>query len=293
MSARTACRVETRRRRPPAPAARGPCPAAGRPAAPPGAYGRLPGRGTALPASLRELVEVLPAERALREPLVVALGSEDPVVRATALDTLRALRLGDAELYARTLGDPDIGVRVHTVSALVSVDATDLLAGAVTDPSREVRVAVAKGLSATRSPGPEPLVPLLDDPDPLVRAAALAALAATGCPPAYAGTVVSALSDPAWQVRAGAATALSSAEPLPAVAALAGALGDPNADVRKAAVLALLHHTAHDAAREALGGDAHRPGRGRARVRGQRCAGQRRVTRSHVWAAMIASRRIR
>ncbi|MFE4214564.1 fumarate reductase/succinate dehydrogenase flavoprotein subunit [Streptomyces sp. NPDC056844] len=205
-------------------------------------------------ASLRELVEVLPAEEALREPLVAALGSDDPVVRATALDTLRALRLGDAELYAGTLGDPDIDVRIHTVSALVSVDAAGLLAGAVTDPSREVRVAVAKGLAATRSPGPEPLAPLLSDPDPLVRAAALAALAATGCPPAYAATAVGALSDPAWQVRAGAAAALSSADPVPAVAALARALTDPNADVRKAAVLALLHHTSHGAAREALAG---------------------------------------
>ncbi|MFG2588478.1 fumarate reductase/succinate dehydrogenase flavoprotein subunit [Streptomyces sp. NPDC048438] len=205
-------------------------------------------------ASLRELVEVLPAERALREPLVAALGSDDPVVRATALDTLRALRLGDAELFAGTLGDPDIGVRVHTVSALVSVDATDLLAGAVTDPSREVRVAVAKGLAATRSPGPEPLTPLLSDPDLLVRAAALGALAATGCPEPFATRAVTALADPAWQVRAGAATALSSAGPVPAVAALAGALGDPNADVRKAGVLALLHHTAHEAAREALSG---------------------------------------
>ncbi|MEU1122916.1 fumarate reductase/succinate dehydrogenase flavoprotein subunit [Streptomyces sp. NPDC005899] len=205
-------------------------------------------------ASLRELVEVLPAVPALREPLVAALGSEDPVVRSTALDTLRALRLGDAELFAGTLGDSDIDVRIHTVSALVSVDATGLLAGAAADPSREVRVAVAKGLAATRSPGPEPLAPLLSDPDPLVRAAALGALAATGCPPGYAATAVTALSDPAWQVRAGAATALSSADPASAVGPLARALGDPNADVRKAAVLALLRHTSHEAAREALSG---------------------------------------
>ncbi|MFG2534074.1 fumarate reductase/succinate dehydrogenase flavoprotein subunit [Streptomyces sp. NPDC048511] len=205
-------------------------------------------------ASLRELVEVLPAEPALREPLVAALGSDDPVVRATALDTLRALRLGDAELYAGTLGDSDIDVRIHTVSALVSVDAAGMLAGAVTDPSREVRVAVAKGLAATRSPGPEPLAPLLSDPDPLVRAAALGALAATGCPQPYAAQAVAALTDPAWQVRAGAATALSSADPVSAIGPLAGALDDPNADVRKAAVLALLHHTSHDAAREALAG---------------------------------------
>lgn len=214
----------------------------------------VPSVRAAAAASLRELVEVLPAEPALREPLVEALGSEDPVVRATALDTLRALRLGDAELFAGTLGDPDIDVRVHTVSALVSVDATDLLAGAVTDPSREVRVAVAKGLAATRSPGPEPLAPLLSDPDLLVRAAALGALAATGCPEPFATRAVTALADPAWQVRAGAATALSSAEPAHALAPLTGALADPNADVRKAAVLALLNHTSHDAAREALAG---------------------------------------
>ncbi|WP_329231717.1 fumarate reductase/succinate dehydrogenase flavoprotein subunit [Streptomyces sp. NBC_01460] len=214
----------------------------------------VPSVRAAAAASLRELVEVLPAEPALREPLVEALGSEDPVVRATALDTLRALRLGDAELFAGTLGDADIDVRVHTVSALVSVDATDLLAGAVTDPSREVRVAVAKGLAATRSPGPEPLAPLLSDPDLLVRAAALGALAATGCPEPFATRAVTALADPAWQVRAGAATALSSAEPVHALAPLTGALADPNADVRKAAVLALLNHTSHDAAREALAG---------------------------------------
>ncbi|MFJ9057489.1 fumarate reductase/succinate dehydrogenase flavoprotein subunit [Streptomyces sp. NPDC102409] len=214
----------------------------------------VPSVRAAAAASLRELVEVLPAEPALREPLVEALGSEDPVVRATALDTLRALRLGDAELFAGTLGDPDIDVRVHTVSALVSADATDLLAGAVTDPSREVRVAVAKGLAATRSPGPEPLAPLLSDPDLLVRAAALGALAATGCPEPFATRAVTALADPAWQVRAGAATALSSAEPVHALAPLTGALADPNADVRKAAVLALLNHTSHDAAREALAG---------------------------------------
>ncbi|MFB8028463.1 MULTISPECIES: fumarate reductase/succinate dehydrogenase flavoprotein subunit [unclassified Streptomyces] len=214
----------------------------------------VPSVRAAAAASLRELVELLPAEPALRAPLVEALGSGDPVVRATALDTLRALRLGDAELYAGTLGDSDIDVRVHTVSALISVDAAGLLAGAVTDPSREVRVAVAKGLAATRSPGPEPLAPLLSDPDLLVRAAALGALAATGCPEPYAARATEALTDPAWQVRAGAATALSSAGPVPAVAALAGALGDPNADVRKAAVLALLNHTSHDAAREALAG---------------------------------------
>ncbi|MEE4489678.1 fumarate reductase/succinate dehydrogenase flavoprotein subunit [Streptomyces sp. BE230] len=208
----------------------------------------------AVAASLRELVEVLEPSPALRMPLVTALSSADPVVRAAALDTLRALRLGDAELYAGTLDDPDLDVRVETVRALVSVNAVEGLVRAAADAAREVRVAVAKGLAAVRSPAPGPLAPLLDDPDALVRAAALAALAGTGCPPAYAERAVAALTDPAWRVRAGAATALSSADPDRAVTPLAGALADPNADVRKAAVLALLRHPGHGPARAALAG---------------------------------------
>lgn len=213
----------------------------------------------AVAASLRELVEVPEPSPALPTPLVTALSSADPVVRAAALDTLRALRLGDAELFAGTLSDPDLDVRVETVRALVSVDAVDGLVRAAADAFREVRVAVAKGLAAIRSPAPGPLAPLLDDPDALVRAAALAALAATGCPVPYAERAVAALADPAWRVRAGAATALSSADPEEATGPLAGALADPNADVRKAAVLALLRHPGHAAAREALAGAVSDP----------------------------------
>ncbi|TXS05617.1 fumarate reductase/succinate dehydrogenase flavoprotein subunit [Streptomyces sp. col6] len=216
-------------------------------------------RRAAVAASLRELVEVLPPSPELRTPLVAALSSPDAVVRAAALDTLRALRLGDAELYADTLDDPDLDVRVETVRALVSVDAVDELSRAAGDPAREVRVAVAKGLAAVHSPTPAPLAPLLDDPDALVRAAALGALAETGCPEPYAARAVAALTDPAWQVRAGAARALTPADPAHAVGPLTGALADPNADVRKAAVLALLRHGDAPGAREALAGAVSDP----------------------------------
>ncbi|WP_405860510.1 fumarate reductase/succinate dehydrogenase flavoprotein subunit [Streptomyces sp. NBC_00090] len=210
-------------------------------------------------AALRELVEVLPAEPRLGAGLREALGVPDPAVRGAALDVLRALRLGDAALYAASLGDAEVEVRIQAVRALVSVDAVGELAGAAADPAREVRVAVARGLAAVRVPAPEPLDPLLDDADPLVRGAALAALAGTGCPPEYAALAVAALADPAWQVRAGAATALRAAPPAPAVPALAGALADPNADVRKAAVLSLLRHGDDPAARAALVGVADDP----------------------------------
>ncbi|MGP3953041.1 HEAT repeat domain-containing protein [Streptomyces sp. 7N604] len=63
----------------------------------------------------------------------------------------------------------------------MSVDAIDALAGAAADTSREVRVAAAKGLGSTAA-RPHHLHTLVRDQDPLVRAAALEALAATGCP---------------------------------------------------------------------------------------------------------------
>lgn len=234
-------------------------------------------------ASLRELVETLPPEPALRDGLAAALAESDPVVRAAALDVLRALRLGDADLFAGSLTDVDIAVRIEAVRALVSVDAADELARAATaDPSREVRVTIAKSLATVAAgrlsntppsgtgTGPlhgsgsgtglapehdavhAALLGLVDDPDALVRAAAYGALGTTGCPVPLAARAVTALADPAWQVRAGAATALSVAHPDTAVSVLAKTLADPNADVRKAAVLALTRHRVSEAARAAL-----------------------------------------
>ncbi|WP_166484196.1 fumarate reductase/succinate dehydrogenase flavoprotein subunit [Streptomyces rhizosphaericus] len=216
-------------------------------------------------ASLRELVEVLPPEPALREPLIHGLAVADPVVRAAALDVLRALGLGDAELFARALtgdaadaADAAVGVRIQAVRGLVSVDALSALEPGAVDASREVRVATAGALGTLAAGGRAAearrlLEPLLRDPDVLVRAAALEALASAGCPAPLDAEAVAALGDAAWQVRKGAATALSAAAPGVGVPALARALGDPHADVRKAAVLALLPLAEREpAAREAL-----------------------------------------
>ncbi|MFJ8358655.1 fumarate reductase/succinate dehydrogenase flavoprotein subunit [Streptomyces sp. NPDC093984] len=216
-------------------------------------------------ASLRELVETLPPEPALRDRLATAVCEPDPVVRAAALDVLRALRLGDADLFTEALADSDTTVRIEAVRALVSVDAVaPLVRAATTDPSREVRVTLAKALGTVDAAGPggggstgadgvlSALAALTGDPDALVRAAAYGALAAVGCPPPLADRATAALSDSAWQVRAGAAAALTAADPEVAVPALAKALADPDADVRKAAVLALTRHTRTDGARAAL-----------------------------------------
>ncbi|KPI01041.1 L-aspartate oxidase [Actinobacteria bacterium OK074] len=208
-------------------------------------------------ASLRELVETLPAEPALATPLTRALGRPDPVVRAAAVDVLRALRLGTADAFAAALTDPEIAVRIEAVRGLVSLDATGLLVRAASDASREVRVTVAKAL-ASPADGPSAdlvsatLARLTEDPDALVRAAALTSLATAGCPDGSAARALAARCDPAWQVRAGAATALSAAPPGLAIPALAQSLTDPNADVRKAAVLALTRHATSPEARTAL-----------------------------------------
>ncbi|MGW8630980.1 fumarate reductase/succinate dehydrogenase flavoprotein subunit [Streptomyces sp. NPDC055793] len=195
-------------------------------------------------ASLRELADTLAPEPALGDPLVRALAEVDPVVRATALDLLRILRLGETGTFTAYLGDPDPSVRIEAVRGLVSLDAAESLSPAAEDPSREVRVTVAKALGTLRAPtgAGGALDRLTEDPDALVRGAAFAALARTGCPAPLAERAVAALSDPAWQVRAGAAGALSAAVPGSAVPVLAKALADPNADVRKAAVLALTRH---------------------------------------------------
>ncbi|NBE55907.1 fumarate reductase/succinate dehydrogenase flavoprotein subunit [Streptomyces boluensis] len=201
---------------------------------------------SAAAAALTELVEVLTPEPALHTPLLAALTHADPAVRIASLGALRALRLGEAALYAPVLADGDAGVRVEAVRALVSVDAVGELGLAAGDLAREVRVAVAKGLAVVSTADPVEvrgvLARLSADSDALVRGAALTAFGAVGCPPPYDGVAVAALADPAWQARAGAAAALGAASPDLAVPALAKSLADLNADVRKQAVLALLRH---------------------------------------------------
>ncbi|MDF5758142.1 fumarate reductase/succinate dehydrogenase flavoprotein subunit [Spongiactinospora sp. TRM90649] len=191
-------------------------------------------------AGLRELVEVLPATPELAGGLAARANAPDAVVRATALDVLRALRLGGRDVFAAALADADHRVRIEGIRGLVSLDEPDPVAEARADPSREVRVWVAKGLGTIGKPSAA-LETLAGDQDPLVRAAALEASGATGAP--LTAAAVPALADPAWQVRVGAARCLAASGAGTAAPLLADtlitALGDENLDVRKAVVQAL------------------------------------------------------
>jgi HEAT repeat protein len=189
---------------------------------------------------LRELVSVLDADEALRTALLAAGINQDPLIRAAVLDLLRELRIGDRAGYAEGLADPRADVRLSAVHGLVSVSAADLLANAATDPSREVRVAVAAGIGALADPrAAEALVGLAGDVDPLVQEQALIAAAALGCPPPFPRLAVEALRSPNWRVRVGGATALGGADRDTGGDPLRSALRDTNLDVRKAAVQAL------------------------------------------------------
>jgi succinate dehydrogenase/fumarate reductase flavoprotein subunit/HEAT repeat protein len=196
----------------------------------------------------RELVEVLPKP----EAIAAHLQSLDAAVRAVSVYVLAARRAGEPTEFRRGLADPDHRVRIEAVRALVSIDDADGVALAARDDNREVRIAAANGL-ATLAAGAESIRSLLGDSDPLVRAAALAALGAVGCADDDLPHVQKALSEPAWQIREGAARALAGAQPTAAVATLSQALADQHLDVRKAAVLSLTRWaTSEPAARAAL-----------------------------------------
>ena len=183
------------------------------------------------------------------------LDSVDPVVRGAAVYVLSSRRAGDAEQYRRALADKDHRVRIEAVRALVSVDDDAGVAAARSDANREVRIGVANGLG-TLGTGADTVRELIEDPDPLVRAAALAAMGSIGWDDVDVTTVEGALAASAWQIRQGAARALAGApSPSAAVPPLSRALSDPHLDVRKAAVLSLTRWaSSEDSAREALAG---------------------------------------
>jgi HEAT repeat protein len=189
---------------------------------------------------LRELREVLVPGEVFDAALRAAVRGGDPAVRAAAVGALwRHRRCTVAELTA-WFADRDATVRCETVAGFVSLDALDALERAARDPVPAVRLAVARGIGAVGDPrGVAPLVGLTGDGEVLVRAAALAAMAETGCTGPAARVATAALAHPAWQVRQAAATALSSADPDLAAEALIPATRDENLDVRKAAVRAL------------------------------------------------------
>lgn len=201
---------------------------------------RQPSVRRAAATALRELVEVLTPDAAMANALRMGAVAADPIARAAALDVLRALRLGDREVFSVAGGDEHHSVRLRAVSGLVSLDDVTGIAALSDDPVREVRVAVAQGLgSIGRLDSLDSLVTLACDSDHLVRAAALEGGAGIGCPEPLRSLATDGLADEAWQVRVGAVRGLATVEDADVRGLLTSAVDDEHADVRKATVIAL------------------------------------------------------
>jgi HEAT repeat protein len=189
---------------------------------------------------LRELREVLVTGPEFADALRTALGRGEADVRAAAVGALWRHRLCTVPDLRAWLSDDDPEVRCEVVLGLVSLDALDVLGEAVADSSTAVRLAAARGIAAVGDPrGTATLIILAADSDTLVRAAAFTGMSQTGCTEEAARIAEAALANPSWQVRQGAANALSAADPGDAASALINASRDDNLDVRKAAVKAL------------------------------------------------------
>lgn len=189
---------------------------------------------------LRELREVLVPGPEFAQALRTALDRGETGVRVAAVGALWRHRLCTVPELGALLSDPSPEARCEAVLGLVSLDALDLLGRAAADSAAAVRLAAARGIAAVGDPrGTATLITLAGDPDTLVRAAALTGMSRTGCTAEAAVIAGAALSDQAWQVRQGAANALSAADPGDAAGALVNATHDGNLDVRKAAVKAL------------------------------------------------------
>lgn len=194
---------------------------------------------------LTELLEVLIPGPEFDAALRNCAAAGEPAVRSAAIEALwRHRRTTAAELLG-WFADPNAEVRGRIVGGFTSVDALAELGTAAADPVPLVRIGVAKGIAAVGDPrGASTLVTLTADADPLVRAAAFTALAHTGCDDEAAALAAAAMTDPAWQVRQGAAIALAVADPETAAPHLIPAVTDDNLDVRKAAVRALAERIA-------------------------------------------------
>jgi HEAT repeat protein len=187
--------------------------------------------------ALGDIAEVYIGADGVRALLLAAAGGRDERVRGTAAGLLALLTKGAGELYAQGLHDGEPQIRLQAISALVTLHAAAEVAEAADDPAREVRVAVAEGLGRLDAPiGLPALEQLVGDHDPVVRIAAIDAVADLGLPGRLTEALAAAVDHSNWQVRKHAVVALGCAEPGDAIDPLTRALRDRVVDVRRAAV---------------------------------------------------------
>jgi HEAT repeat protein len=186
--------------------------------------------------------------------LLAATGCGDRVERRVAqiLEWERDPTAGHLERIRDSLADVDAPVRAGALAALVRLgtsDAKERSRASLTDPDALVRAAAVKCLLDLKDE--EAVADLarvaVEDPDWRARRGAVEALGVLGTS-RHAGDAIRALGDSTAQVRLAAVEAVVKLGPAPAVEALAKlAAGETSWEVRAAAAEALGHTGASDA----------------------------------------------
>ena len=199
------------------------------------------------PAIRRMAMEIL-AEGSGRQAapaLLRGLRDDDPVVRAAALTGIGRVPANGSPAppdAVRLLDDADPSVRLAAVRALARVadepEVGDGIGALLADPDPGIRARAAAALrsSARADDADRTLREMTGSSEQEDRAAAVAVLVAGGA----VAAVTSALDDPDPVVRRAAVSALPGAVPPGASTALVASLDDPDPDVRAAAADALL-----------------------------------------------------
>ena len=202
--------------------------------------------------ALLQLIASLGA-RGVLPPLVRALSHPDPRVRAAAAGALLPHEAARSELTARA-EDPD--ARVRACAAAAADDGEAHLAAMLRAPSAEDRLAALERAGVALA---AEVAACAGDPDPAIRAAALARLA--GLPDAAdPALVAAALAAPEAEVREAALRVAAAWPETAPLERLAQALRDPSFAVRSAAADALAARgEAGAAAALPLAGDPSEP----------------------------------
>ena len=172
-----------------------------------------------------------------QQPLLAALDSGDREIRGRAAITLE--RIGTAEaLAARIRNDDRAADAAETLAKFSSAGARELAAGLLVAPMEPARHAALRALRRARRSdlAPEMAQMAFSDPDPALRAEALASLTALRLPIAASVAVDAAGADPEAMVRAAAMRTLGRLGDAYGAAPLARGLADADAEVRAAAV---------------------------------------------------------
>ncbi len=189
---------------------------------------------------IKELSEVLIPSPAFNKELLIASQNTNPNIKTRAIEALWRNHLISNVSLDEFLNDPNSQVRKEAVLGLISIDALESLKKASKDPEPNIRLCVAQGLASMGNPKAiNTLIELAKDSNLLVRAAAFKAMSKVGCPSPALDIVKTAIHDPAWQVRAGIAVALSNSEEPSSISLLTTLINDLNLDVRKEAVYSL------------------------------------------------------